>query len=386
MPPVSLRVKSELNNLLNIVKIKGLYIHKNRLCVNYNINGKYVRRTEHNSVREFVWSYVSKPKDAEFLIQLFAEALEKATLRDHSRDQLRDQLRDQSQNQSRGQQENQQKQHLQKNNLPQRLPEKTSSSPLEEQTPQQITGAEDDTIKRGGAPQPDVICFDEFGRSCKVDRAGWTGHVVSIGEKPSPDATLIQIVTKKELKGYTGRDFYDFDKCPLDNQCWMESMSNESLNEFINYVVGTSNFKLWGISKRVNGSHRPSTFGKIIRRKYGDTNIIRVFVDTYASYEKSYLSDMGLIMVHLKEFDGEKAVYSGSKVVRKHSTILDLFDEGTVCFEEIKNITEKSERVRIDSVDMSNSFHEAEIGSGDIIIYAKEGFTAEHIEEYFTNM
>lgn len=57
----------EISNLLQIIDMKQLYLYKGGLCVRYkDVNtGFRSVRVEHDSLREFVWAYTSKPSTAD---------------------------------------------------------------------------------------------------------------------------------------------------------------------------------------------------------------------------------------------------------------------------------------------------------------------------------
>jgi hypothetical protein len=76
MSKPSKSVQKELNNLLEIIRLKNMYQYKNGLCIDYTFKDKKKsRRKEHSSLREYVWSYISKPKNAKETLRLLEEEL-----------------------------------------------------------------------------------------------------------------------------------------------------------------------------------------------------------------------------------------------------------------------------------------------------------------------
>lgn len=64
------RVSKEFESLLKILKMKNLFFYKGGLCVRYSVGDFRSTRVEHNSLREFVWAYISQPRDGEEVLKL----------------------------------------------------------------------------------------------------------------------------------------------------------------------------------------------------------------------------------------------------------------------------------------------------------------------------
>ena len=72
----SRKLAQELDNLMSIIEMKNLYKYKGGLCSVERPRGqRKIVRIEHSSLREFVWAYVSKPKDANRVLKMLEDRL-----------------------------------------------------------------------------------------------------------------------------------------------------------------------------------------------------------------------------------------------------------------------------------------------------------------------
>ena len=71
-------ISNEVNRLFNTFKLKGLYLHKKKLCTDVIINEVTFRKQEYSGMKEFVYSFVDQPRYTKDISRLLKQRLEQS--------------------------------------------------------------------------------------------------------------------------------------------------------------------------------------------------------------------------------------------------------------------------------------------------------------------
>lgn len=348
-------VLTQTADLLQIVRLKGLYRYKNGLCMDYkypatDTTPAYRKRVvEHPSVAEFVWNYIRKPQYAQKVCDEFLLRLKQI-------------------------------------HVPIVLP-------LQPPRPQPIittTMETDETVITG---------YDCWSRPYKVVNGKRTTDFPDVrsangmynnyqGER----GYLVKFITSDDLRTRKDNtpDVYNFDECTSDRTIFL-SGSTKSISSIENYI-NTLAGKLpsyWICAKRC-----PDIFHKDLNKNYSldatipaqyrGHGIIQVFVDLTLNYNAG---NQDFILLHFKYHNSKKDTisYDSTAFAHRETPVCDLVGS-LYCYHEnyYPMSFEKSRKNSFPS--RTRTLEDFGLKNGDILICSAENNIGAKIQRLLTQL